>query len=76
MNDLARLVVEASGSPSRIVHVPYDQAYEDGFEDMKRRVPDIARIRTLTGWEPTRGLETIIADVIEHQRVAAADDQT
>jgi UDP-glucose 4-epimerase len=73
MNELARLVIEAAGSSSRVVHVPYEQAYEDGFEDMKRRVPDISRIVGLTGWEPTRELEQVIEDVIEHQRRSAKD---
>ncbi|HET7236890.1 MAG TPA: GDP-mannose 4,6-dehydratase [Actinomycetota bacterium] len=73
MNELARIVIEAAGSRSSVVHVPYDEAYEEGFEDMKRRVPDISRIRNLTGWEPSRGLEQIVADVIAHQRVGEAE---
>ena len=70
MNDLARTVVEAVSSSSRVVHIPYEAAYEEGFEDMERRVPDISKIRTLTGWEPTLGLERILADVIESERIA------
>jgi UDP-glucose 4-epimerase len=70
MNDLARTVVQAVNSSSRIVHIPYEAAYEEGFEDMERRVPDISKIRTLTGWEPTLGLERILADVIESERIA------
>ena len=72
MNDLARTVVEAVSSSSRVVHIPYEAAYEEGFEDMERRVPDISKIRTLTGWEPTLGLERILADVIESERIAVA----
>jgi UDP-glucose 4-epimerase len=72
MNDLARTVVEAVGSSSKLVHIPYEAAYEEGFEDMERRVPDISKIRTLTGWEPTLGLERILADVIESERIAVA----
>lgn len=72
MNDLARSVVEAVGSSSKLVHIPYETAYEEGFEDMERRVPDISKIRTLTGWEPTLGLERILADVIESERIAMA----
>jgi UDP-glucose 4-epimerase len=68
MNELAREVIDAAGSSSRIVHIPYDEAYEEGFEDMERRVPDIARIRALTGWEPTIGLERMIRDVIAFER--------
>ena len=70
MNELARTVVEAVSSSSRVVHIPYEAAYEEGFEDMERRVPDISKIRTLTGWEPTLGLERILADVIESERIA------
>jgi UDP-glucose 4-epimerase len=68
INDLARAIVEAVGSSSRTVHVPYDVAYEEGFEDMERRVPDVSKIRTLTGWEPALGLDRIIADVIASER--------
>jgi UDP-glucose 4-epimerase len=67
INDLARHVIEMTGSSSRVVHIPYDEAYEEGFEDMQRRVPDISRLHSLTGWNPTRGLKDIIADVIDHE---------
>ena len=70
MNDLARTVIEAVGSSSPIAHIPYEEAYEEGFEDMERRVPDISKVRALTGWEPTLGLERIVADVIESERLA------
>lgn len=70
MNQLAETVIAATGSSSKIVHIPYDEAYEEGFEDMERRVPDISKIRTLTGWEPTLGLERILSDVIEFEREA------
>lgn len=53
---LAGLVKEVTGSGSEIVTVPYDQAYEAGFEDMPRRVPDVSRIRGLTGWRPRTAL--------------------
>ena len=45
MNELARTVIETTGSPSRVVHIPYDEAYEEGFEDMERRVPDLVEDR-------------------------------
>ncbi|HKE54976.1 MAG TPA: NAD-dependent epimerase/dehydratase family protein, partial [Actinomycetota bacterium] len=70
INDLARAIVEAVGSSSGTVHVPYDVAYEEGFEDMERRVPDVSKIRTLTGWEPALGLDRIIADVIASERAS------
>jgi UDP-glucose 4-epimerase len=71
MNELARRVIRASESTSRIVHIPYDEAYEEGFEDMERRVPDISRIRALTGWEPTLELDRMIEDVLEFERARA-----
>jgi UDP-glucose 4-epimerase len=74
IGDLARIVVERTGSSSRIVQVPYDVAYEEGFEDMERRVPDIGRLQALTGWTPSRTLEDIVDDVIvfERGRIEAA----
>lgn len=66
INDLAAKILEITGSRSKIVHVPYADAYKFGFEDMERRVPNIDRIKELTGWEPTRDLETIIRDVAAH----------
>lgn len=53
-----------TGSSSTIVTIPYDQAYEAGFEDMPRRVPDIAKIRALIGYEPTVELDEILTRVI------------
>lgn len=66
--DLAKRVRTAAGSTSDIVLVPYDQAYEAGFEDMPRRVPDISKIRNLVGYAPTLGLDDILQKVIEEQR--------
>jgi len=70
INALAELVMELTGSSSRIVHIPYDDAYEAGFEDMQRRWPDISRISRLTGWRPTRSIREIVCDVIEFERTA------
>lgn len=70
INELARTVTEAVGSSSPIVHIPYDEAYEQGFEDMERRVPDISKIRALTGWMPSLNLDRIVADVIASERGA------
>jgi UDP-glucose 4-epimerase len=50
------------------VNIPYDQAYESGFEDMPRRVPDLAKIRALIGYEPRVTLDEILRLVIEHHR--------
>lgn len=65
INDLAKKIIEITGSKSKIVYLSYDQAYTSGFEDMERRVPNVERIKRLTGWEPTRNLETIIRDLAE-----------
>ncbi len=63
---LAERVKELTGSRSEIVTIPYDQAYEAGFEDMPRRVPDINKIRALVGYEPRVQLDEILASVIEY----------
>ena len=68
INRLAELVLKVTGFDSRIVHVPYDEAYEAGFEDMQRRYPDITKIQTLTGWRPSRTIEDIVHDVVDHER--------
>lgn len=65
---LAQRVIALTGSRSAIELVPYDQAYPDGYEDMRRRVPDITRIRETVGWEPRHSLEQIIQDVAESLR--------
>jgi len=64
MSDLAALVKKMTGSCSAIQYIPYDQAYEAGFEDMPRRVPDISKIRALIGYEPTVELDEILTRVI------------
>lgn len=68
MHDLAKQVREITGSKSEIVFVPYEKAYEEGFEDMPRRVPDTSKIKQLVGWEPTIALPQILKDVEEYQR--------
>lgn len=50
--------------PPRLKLVPYEEAYEAGFEDMRRRVPDISKIRRCVGWEPDGSLEAILSDVV------------
>jgi UDP-glucose 4-epimerase len=64
---LAEKVVEVVGSESPITYVPYDEAYEAGFEDMHRRVPDITKIREVLGWEPRKTLDEIVVDVKQDQ---------
>jgi UDP-glucose 4-epimerase len=65
---LAARVRALTGSASPIHYVPYDEAYEAGFEDMPRRVPDISKLRELIGYEPKIGLDDIIRRVVEHFR--------
>lgn len=70
--ELAHRVLQAVGAEAseaeRIRFVPYEQAYEAGFEDMQRRVPSIAKIQALTGWQPIRSLHTILHDVVASTR--------
>ena len=68
IENLARRIIELTKSPSRLVYVSYEQAYEDGFEDMQRRVPNTAKIERLTGFKVTRSLDQILLDVIEDCR--------
>ena len=60
---LASRIRDRVGSSSEVVHIPYDEAYEAGFEDMQRRRPDTSRIEGLLGWRPIKGLDAIIDDV-------------
>jgi UDP-glucose 4-epimerase len=65
---LAQRVISLAGSDSKLRYVPYEEAYEEGFEDMQRRVPDTTRARELIGFEPTADLDEIIQMVIDYQR--------
>jgi UDP-glucose 4-epimerase len=68
IGDLAIKVKQLTESSSTIVRVPYDQAYEAGFEDMPLRVPDISKVRALVGYQPTVELDEILTRVIEYFR--------
>jgi len=68
MNDLAHLIKQMTSSESEIVHIPYDRAYEKGFEDMPRRVPDISKVRQLIGYQPRLKLKDILAEIIAFTR--------
>ncbi len=68
INELAHRVKAISGSASEIVHVPYDQAFGDDFEDMRRRVPDLRKIRCTIGYEPRVGIDEIIQRVIDYEK--------
>src|ERR687893_616641 len=63
---LAERVKELTGSRSEVVTVPYSEAYEEGFEDMPRRVPDTSKVSRLTGFRPTVTLDDILLSVIEY----------
>jgi len=63
INDLAKKIIDEVGSSSKIMHVPYVEAYGDGFEDMERRVPNIDLIHELVGWVPKHNLTQIIKDI-------------
>ena len=66
--DLAARIKEMTHSDSRIVFVPYDEAYEEGFEDMLRRVPDISKVSNLLGWEPRISMDETLHSIIDEQR--------
>ncbi len=74
--ELARRVKELTRSDSEVVFVPYDEAYEEGFEDMPRRIPSIAKVHELVGFQPRMSLEGILQSVIDYQsgRPAAVAD--
>jgi UDP-glucose 4-epimerase len=74
ITELANRIKYLTDSPSRIVFVPYDEAYEEGFEDMMRRVPDLSKIGALIGYQPKVGLDEILNHVIEHERSKLADN--
>jgi len=68
IGELAERVKKMTDSASPIEKIPYDVAYEAGFEDMPRRVPDISKIQSLVGFAPKMGLDDIIRTVVEHVR--------
>ena len=69
---LATRIRELAASESQVVLVPYEDAYGPGFADMRRRVPDTAKLEALTGWAPTRNLDDILNETIAE---AAAERQ-
>jgi UDP-glucose 4-epimerase len=68
ITDLAKMVRDLSGSTSTIKYVPYEEAYDSGFEDMPRRVPDLTKIRRMIGYEPKYSLNDILVQVIDYFR--------
>ena len=69
--ELAQRVLELTGSSSELVYVPYDEVYGQGIEDMLHRIPAIEKIQAAIGWEPTRSLDEILADVIAELRATS-----
>ena len=70
IGELARRIVELTGSSSEFVSVPYEEAYGQGIEDMYHRAPSIEKVSQAIGWQPTRSLDQILADVIRSTRTA------
>ena len=70
MNDLAELVISRTNSKSALIHIPYDEAYLEGFEDMKRRVPDITKIKGFCEWEPKFGINQIIDSIAMEMKLS------
>ena len=66
---LARLIRDRINPAVKIEQIPYETAYEAGFEDMPRRVPSLSKIKALIGYEPTLGVEQIVDKVIEYERI-------
>ena len=70
---LAERVLARTGSRSRVSLVPYELAYDDGFEELGKREPDIGAINELTGWAPRRSLDQALDDVISFERAQLAE---
>jgi nucleoside-diphosphate-sugar epimerase len=68
IKELAERVIGKLASPSEIRHVPYEEAFEEGFEDMTRRVPEISKIRQTVGWAPGHRLDDIIQEMSDSIR--------
>jgi UDP-glucose 4-epimerase len=74
IEELAHMVIARTGSSSSIERIPYEKAYESGFEDMLRRAPDISAIGEAVGWSPEISLERIIDDVVAFMRSKESRD--
>ena len=70
MNGLAELVIARTNSRSSVIHVPYDEAYLEGFEDMQRRVPDITKIKNFCDWEPEFRIDEIIDTIAKEMKLS------
>ena len=68
IKDLAKKIIKLTGSSSEIEYISYEKAYGEGFEDMKRRVPDISKIKRVIGWQPKVGLDELLKKMIAYER--------
>ncbi|MDD2751954.1 MAG: GDP-mannose 4,6-dehydratase [Candidatus Omnitrophica bacterium] len=66
IDQLAKEIIRLTKSKSKIMHIPYEKAYEEGFEDMQRRVPDTSKINKLIGFKPTYRLSEIVMDIVRY----------
>ncbi len=73
MEDLAKKIIEKTGSKSELVYIPYSEAYPLGFEDMERRIPDLSKIKHLIGYNPEVELDEILDKVIAHKKTRLGD---
>jgi UDP-glucose 4-epimerase len=72
IENLSKKIIHLTRSTSQVTYIPYHQAYEEGFEEMYRRVPDITKVKNLIGFSPTIDLHSILKDVIEfHKKLPA-----
>ena len=69
IEQLAKEIISLTKSSSKIKYIPYAEAYEEGFEDMQRRVPDISKINKLIGFKPTYTLPGIIKDIVKYLKI-------
>jgi UDP-glucose 4-epimerase len=72
IGELADRVLELTASRSELIQVPYENVYGTGIDDMLHRVPAIEKVKDAIGWEPTRTLDDILADVIAYERASQA----
>ena len=70
INELAERIIDLTGSDSEIMHVPYEEAYNENFEDPQQREPDVAKLEATLGWHPSTDLDRILRDIIEEREQA------
>ncbi len=68
IENLAKKILQKTASKAKLVYIPYDKAYPLGFEDMQRRIPDLSKLKALTGYTPTKGIDEILDIIIDHKK--------